>query len=74
MLEIVTVIIFLWLMAKAVGLALRLTWGAAKIVASVLMGVALPVLILCMLFVGGVALLVPIAIIGIAVAILKACF
>ncbi len=74
MFEIVTVIVFLWLMVKAVGLALRLTWGVAKIVASVLMGIAFPVLILCVIFASGVALLVPIVIIGIAVAILKVCF
>ena len=73
MLEILTVILFAWLLIKGIGLALRLTWGAAKIIAAILMALALPLLFVCMVFVGGIALLVPIALIGIAVGILKAC-
>lgn len=72
MFEILTIAIFIWLMVKAIGLAFKLTWGAAKVIASVLIGLALPVLIICLLFVGGIALIVPVALIGIAVAILKA--
>lgn len=73
MFELLTVVVFVWLMIKAIGFALRLTWGLAKIVASILMGLALPILIVCFLFAGGVALLVPIAMIAIAICILKAC-
>lgn len=73
MFELLTIIIFAWLMIKAVGLVFKLTWGAAKIAASILIGLALPILIICLIFIGGVALLVPIAVIGIAVGILKAC-
>lgn len=73
MFEIVVCIVFIWLMVKCIGLAFKLTWGIAKIIASILMVLALPVLILCFLFVGGIALLVPIALIGIAAGILKAC-
>lgn len=73
MFEILVCIVFIWLMVKSIGLAFKLTWGIAKIIASILMVLALPVLILCFLFVGGIALLVPIALIGIAAGILKAC-
>ena len=73
MFELLTVIVFAWLLVKAIGLAFKLTWGVAKIVASILMTIALPVLIFCVFFVGGMALLIPIAVIGIAVGILKAC-
>lgn len=73
MFEILTVAIFVWLMVKAVGLALKLTWGIAKIAASILVGLAFPVLIFCIIFVGGVALLVPIVMIAMAAGILKAC-
>lgn len=73
MFELVVVVIFMYLMFKAIGLAFRLTWGIAKITASILMGLALPVLILCLIFVGGIALLVPIVMIAIAAGILKAC-
>ena len=64
---------FVWLLGKAIGLAFKLSWGVAKAAASILMVIALPVLILCLLFVGGIALIVPLAIVGIAVGILKAC-
>lgn len=73
MFELLTIAIFIWLLVKAIGLAFKLTWGVAKIVASVLMALAMPVLIVCLVFVGGVALLVPIAMIAIAAGILKAC-
>ena len=72
MFELLTIAIFVWLMVNAIGLVLKLTWGTAKVIASILIGLALPVLIICLLFVGGIALIVPVALIGIAVAILKA--
>ena len=64
---------FFWLFVNGIGLALRLTWGTAKVVGSLLMALALPVLIVCVLFAGGVLLLVPLFMVGIAVAVLKAC-
>ena len=73
MFELLTIIIFFWLLVKAIGLALRLTWGIAKIAASILIGLAFPVLIVCFIFVGGIALLVPVIMIAIAAGILKAC-
>lgn len=71
--ELLVVIIFCWLAFKAIGLALSLTWGAAKILASLLFVVAVPVLFICLLFAGGVVLLLPLALIGGAVGLLKAC-
>ena len=73
MFELLTIAIFIWLLVKAVGLAFKLTWGVAKIAASILIGLAFPVLIVCLVFVGGIALLVPIVLIAIAAGILKAC-
>ena len=73
MFELLIIAIFLWLLVKAIGLVFKLTWGVAKITASILIGLALPVLIVCFLFVGGIALLVPVAMIAIAVGIVKAC-
>lgn len=72
MFELLTIVIFVWLLVKAIGLALKLTWGVAKVSASILIGLAMPVLVICLLFVGGIALIVPVALIGIAFAILKA--
>lgn len=73
MLELLTIVIFIWLLVKAVGLACKLTWGVAKVAASLLIGLALPVLIICLVFVGGIVLLVPVAMIAIAALIVKAC-
>ena len=73
MFELLTLAIFLWLFVKAVGLAFRLTWGIAKIVASILIALALPVLIISLIFAGGVLLLIPLVMIAIAAGILKAC-
>ena len=71
MLELLAVMVFIWLLVKSVGLALRLTWGAAKIIASILMALALPLLIVCLVFASGLALLLPIGMIALAAGIVK---
>ena len=73
MFEVLTIAIFIWLLVKSIGLAFKLTWGVAKIAASILIGLAFPVLIVCFVFIGGIALLVPLIMIAIAAGILKAC-
>jgi len=73
MLELLTVVLFCWLLFKAVGLALRMAWGTAKVLASVLFALAVPLLVLCLVFAGGIFLLLPLALIGIAFGLLKAC-
>ena len=71
--ELLVIILFCWLSFKAIGLALTLTWGTAKILAALLFVIAVPVLFACLLFAGGVVLLLPLALIGGAVGVLKAC-
>ena len=73
MLDILLVILFCWLFFKAVGLAFRMAWGTAKIIASLLFALAVPLLVLCLLFAGGVFLLLPLALMGIAFGLLKVC-
>ena len=73
MLEFLVVIVFCWLFFKAAGLAFRVAWGFAKVIASLLLALALPVLILGLIFAGGIVLLVPVAMIGIALALLADC-
>ena len=73
MFELLTLVFFTWLFVKVIGLTLRMTWGIAKVAATILIGLALPVLIVCFVFVGGIALLVPVAMIAIAAGIVKAC-
>ena len=73
MFELLTLVLFFWLFVKVIGLTLRMTWGIAKITVSLLIGLALPVLFVSLIFIGGIALLVPFAMIAIAAGIVKAC-
>lgn len=73
MIDLLITIVFCWLFFKAIGLAFKVAWGVAKIVASLLFAIAVPMLVLCLIFAGGVILLVPVAMIAIAFGILKAC-
>ena len=73
MLDLLFVIAFFWLFFKALGLAFRLAWGTTKVIASLLFGIAVPLLVVCGIFAGGIALLLPLALVGIAFGLLKAC-
>lgn len=73
MFELLVIAVFLWLLVKTIGLAFKLTWGVAKIIASILIVLALPALIVCFLFAGGIVLLVPVVMMTIAAGILKVC-
>ena len=73
MLDILFTILFCWLFFKAMGIAFHVAWGTAKLIASLLFAVALPMLVLMLVFAGGLLLLVPLAMVAIAWAILKAC-
>lgn len=71
MIEILISILAIWLLVKAIGLAFKITWGAAKIVATILMVLAVPIFIVCLIFVGGFFLLIPVALIACALGLLK---
>ena len=73
MFELLILIAFAWLFIKAIGLAFKVTWGLAKVVAVILFVLALPSLIGCFLVASGIALLIPVALVGAACGILKAC-
>lgn len=73
MLEVIVTILFFWLFFKAIGLALRMTWGITKFIVSLLFSLALPLLILCLVFAGGVVILVPLGLVALAFGLLKAC-
>ena len=73
MFELFVLFAFVWLFVKAVGLAFRVTWGVAKVVAVILFTLALPALIGCFLITGGIVLLIPVALVGAACGILKSC-
>lgn len=72
MFELLVIILFVWLSIKVFGLLLRLTWGAATVIAAVLSAIALPVLVIVLLFAGGIVLFLPVLLIAAALGILKA--
>lgn len=73
MFELLSLVLFGWLFVKVIGLTFRMTWGISKFMISILISLALPVLFISILFVGGIALLVPVAMITIAAGIVKIC-
>ena len=73
MIEILISILAIWLLIKAISLAFKITWGVAKIVATILMVLAIPIFIVCLIFVGGFFLLIPVALIAGALGLLKIC-
>ena len=73
MLELLVIILFCWLFWQAVKLAFRIAWGTAKVIAVILFILAIPTLIGCLLFAGGMLLLLPLLLIAIAAGILRAC-
>ena len=73
MLDLLILIIFCWLSFKLLGLFFRMAWGMAKVIATVLFIIALPMLVLGLIFAGGLLLLVPLGLLALALGILKAC-
>ena len=71
MLEFVIVVLFCWLFFKAAKLVFRMAWGLTKGAVSLVMAIAVPLLGICLFF-GGLALLVPVVLIGLAFGLLKA--
>ena len=73
MFELLTIAIFIWLFVKSFGLMLKITWGAAKLIAGILVVLAFPALFVCLLFLGGLAMLLPLVVLGLALGVLTAC-
>lgn len=73
MFEAFALILFGWLFFEAIRLAAKVTWGLAKVAAIILFVIALPALIGGLLMASGIILLIPVALVAIALGILKAC-
>ena len=72
MFELLVIVIFGWLFVKVLKLAFNVTWGLAKVAATVLCVLACPLLILCLLFASGFVLIIPVLIVVGAYSMLKA--
>ena len=73
MFELLVFVLFVWLFVKAIGLTFRVTWGLAKVIAVILFALTVPALFVCLLVIGGAAILIPVALVAAAFGILKAC-
>ena len=71
MFTLFVILVFGWLFFKSVELAFHLTWGLAKIVATLLFAVALPLLVVFAVLGALLPLLVPVALVAAAYGILK---
>ncbi len=69
--DILVTVAFIWLFIKVIGLFFKITWGLAKIVAGILLVLALPALVLCFVFAGGALLLIPLALVAGAFGLVK---
>lgn len=67
LISLILVGFILWLFFKGVGLALRMTWGLAKLIGVVLMTVALPVVFMGL----GVLLLLPVGLLLLALGLMR---
>ncbi|MDD5926593.1 MAG: hypothetical protein PUD12_00155 [Firmicutes bacterium] len=73
MLSILVTILICWLSYKTLGILLSLTWGIVKIIGTVLLILAAPALVLCLLFAGGMLILLPLGLVAGAFLLGKAC-
>ena len=73
MFEILVTLLSIWLFIGSIKLAFKIAWSTTKIIASVLLAVAAPVLVLCLIFASGAIILLPVALIAGAFGLLKKC-
>lgn len=73
MFEILILLLFGWIFFGSIRLMFKITWGLTKVLAVILLIVALPLLIGFLLYASGIILLLPIGLAGIAWSILRAC-
>ena len=73
MFELLVLVLFCWIFFGSIRLIFKVAWGMTKILAVILFVVALPTLIVGLLFAGGIVLLLPLILIAFAWVILKIC-
>lgn len=71
MLDILLTVLFISLFIWTIKLIFKLTWGVAKIIAVILMIIALPTLVGGLMVAGGLVLLIPVALLIGAIGIIK---
>ena len=73
MFSFLATILFLWIAYKSLKILFSLTWGIVKIMCTVLLVLAAPALVICLLFAGGMLILLPLGLVAGAFMLGKAC-
>ena len=73
MVEIIISVLAIYLLVIAIKLALKIAWGATKIIATIILILSVPIFFICLISAGGVILLFPVALIAGAIGLLKVC-
>ena len=63
--------LFVWLVFKVSGLVFRVAWSLTKLFALVLFVLSIPALVGCLLFAGGLLIVIPVAMVGMAFGLLN---
>ena len=71
MFEFLMIGLFLWVAFKLLVFSVQVAWGLAKVVSVALFLLALPVMMVCLVFTGGIFLLLPLALVGAAYGVLR---
>ena len=61
MLELIFSIIGIWIFFGIIDFAFDITWGVAKVIGGILIGLAVIAIVLCIIFAGGLLFCIPIA-------------
>ena len=71
MFDILCTALFIWLFIKVFSLVFKVAWSITKVLAMIFFVLALPALVVCFIFAGGILLLVPVGLLGLALALLN---
>lgn len=72
MFELLALVLFCWIFWKALRLAFRATRGLVKMIVWLVLLIALPLFAGCLIFAGGLVILVPLALVALVFGLLKA--
>ena len=73
MFEILVTLLSVWLFIGSIRLAFKIAWGTTKIIASVLLAIAVVILVLCLVFTSGAVILFPTLLMAGAFGMLRRC-
>ena len=73
MFEFLMICLFLWISFHLMMFSVKVAWGLAKVISVILFLLAIPAMLVCLVFAGGVLLILPLTMIGAAYGLLKCC-